>query len=99
LRRLKIEPLLVFTEKEGKTIIVEKTVADARALKYSGVWSLITMGVRSDLSAIGFLAAITNKLAKARIPVNAISAYHHDHIFVPFEMKEKALRLLRNLSK
>lgn len=98
LSSLKIKPKLIFHEEEGVTVIVEKEVADKNKLSYGKVWSLITLNVHSDLSAVGFLAAITKELAEAGISVNAVSAYYHDHLFVPEEKKEGAMRVLQNLS-
>ena len=53
----------------------------------------------SDLSAVGFLSKITSKLAENAVSVNAISAYHHDHIFVPKESANKAVQLLKKLQQ
>lgn len=95
---LKITPILIFREEEGLTIILEKTVALKNELAFSGVWAMITLLVNSDLTAVGFLAAITKKLAEAGISVNAVSAFYHDHLFVPFEKADKAISLLKELS-
>lgn len=92
--RLKENPMLMFREDEGITVIVEKKIADANALAYSSVWAMITLSVHSDLTAVGFLAAITSKLADHGITVNAVSAYYHDHLFVPHDKAEKAMRAL-----
>ncbi len=91
--------VLVFKENEGVTVVLEKAEADARGFSYDGVWSLITLSIHSSLSAIGFLAAVTGKLAEAGISVNAVSAYYHDHLFVPADKAEEAMRLLEKLSK
>ena len=56
---------------------------------------MITLEIRSSLDAVGFLAAVTTKLAAHGIAVNAVSAFHHDHLFVPAERAEEALALLR----
>ena len=55
---------------------------------------MITLDVHSALDAIGFLAAVATLLAKAGISVNAVSAYYHDHLFVPREKADEAMRLL-----
>ena len=60
---------------------------------------LITLTVHSSLEAVGFLAAIAGRLAEAGISVNAVSAYYHDHLFVPEHRADEALRLLQNMSK
>ncbi len=93
-----IKALMVFKEKEGLTLILEKKVAEKHKLHYSGVWKLITLTVHSDLSAVGFLARITAKLAAAGISVNAVSAYYHDHLFVPQERAEEAMKALKQMT-
>jgi hypothetical protein len=60
---------------------------------------MITLTVQSSLEAVGFLAAITTKLATHGISVNAISAYYHDHLFVPADKAEIAMRLLQEFSE
>ena len=44
---------------------------------------MITLDVHSSLESVGFLAAVSARLAAAGIPCNAVSAFHHDHLFVP----------------
>ncbi len=97
--KIKVDPILIFKEKEGITIILEKEAADKNNLSYSDKWSLITLNVHSDLTAIGFIALITKKLAKKKISVNVISAYYHDHLFVPYDEAKEALQSLLELSK
>ncbi len=93
---LRLKPLMAFREKEGTTIIVQRKTADNSLLSYSGVWALITLSVHSDLNVVGFLAAVTDKLARAGISVNAVSAYYHDHLFVPIEKAGRAITLLKS---
>ncbi|MFZ4781260.1 MAG: ACT domain-containing protein [Armatimonadaceae bacterium] len=83
--------ILMFREPEGVTIISPATQADAALAK----WAMITLSIHSDLEAVGFLAAITTSLAIMDIPVNAVSAYYHDHIFVPHEFRDDAVECLR----
>lgn len=99
LAKLKINSLLTFREREGITIILEKKQADKNKLIYSDIWKLITLDVYSDLNAVGFLARITNKLARLGISVNVISAYYHDHLFVPKEKLKQTINILNHLSK
>ncbi|MFX0210456.1 MAG: ACT domain-containing protein, partial [Candidatus Hodarchaeota archaeon] len=83
----------------GITIVTKREIAENHSLSYDAVWNLITLNVHSDLQAIGFLAVITNELAKEKISVNVVSAFYHDHLFVPVDKGEEALQLLKNLSK
>jgi hypothetical protein len=73
----------IFQEEEGTTIILSRHRADADKLNYSSVFRLITLSVHSSLDAVGFLAAIATKLAENGISVNPVSAYYHDHLFIP----------------
>lgn len=97
--KLHIKPVGWFCEAEGITLIVERNTADSTGLKYESVLRMITLSVHSSLEAVGFLAAITNKLASAGISVNPVSAYYHDHLFVRSEKAEIAMRLLDELVK
>jgi uncharacterized protein len=96
--QLNVNPMLVFEEEEDTTLIITKEEADSNKLPYEATWSLITLSIHSDLEAVGFLAAISNKLAEARISVNVISAYYHDHLFVPVDKTELAMEVLAKLS-
>jgi len=80
---LTIEPLLIFHEREGTTVVIRRGEAERLGWPYAFPSRLITLTVHSSLEAVGFLAAITAQLAEAGIGVNAVSAYYHDHLFVP----------------
>lgn len=93
-----LNPLLMFREQEGTTLIILREEAEAAGLRYAFTSRLITMTVHSALDAIGFLAAITARLAEAGISVNAVSAFHHDHLFVPADKAGDAMAALRTMS-
>lgn len=93
-----IQPLLTFREREGTTLVLRREEADSAGLSYQFASRLITLTVHSSLDAVGFLAAITARLAEAGIAVNAVSAFHHDHLFVPEGRADEALGLLQGLS-
>jgi hypothetical protein len=98
IKRLNISALGQFRESEGITLIITKQEAENANLEYQYVSKMITLSVHSSLEAIGFLAAITTKLAENGISVNAISAYYHDHLFVSVENSDRALQLLLEMS-
>lgn len=91
---LEVTPIGLFHEAEGVSLILEQSQADRAGLAYSGVWALITLTVYSDLAAVGFLAAITARLASAGLSVNPVAAYYHDHLFVPWAGRDQAMALL-----
>ena len=94
-----IEPLLVFHERKGTTVVIRRDEAEQLGLPYQFPSRLITLTVHSSLEAVGFLAAITAHLATAGISVNAVSAYHHDHLFVPEHRAAEALSLLQAMGE
>ena len=94
-----LAPVLIFREREGTTLIVRREEAERAGLPYQFASRLITLTVHSSLEAVGFLAAITARLADAGISVNAVSAFHHDHLFVPEHKASEALRLLQIMSR
>ena len=93
-----VTPLLTFHEQEGTTLVILREEAEAEGLSYAFPSHLITFTVHSALDAVGFLAAITTRLAAAGISVNAVSAFHHDHLFVPDDRADEAMALLQDMS-
>ena len=93
-----ITPLLTFREAEGTTLVIRREEAERLALPHQFASRLITLTVHSSLQAIGFLAAIAARLAAAGISVNAVSAFYHDHLFVPEHRADEALAVLQNMS-
>ena len=59
---------------------------------------MITLEIHSSLQAVGFLAAVTARLAAADMGVNPVSGYFHDHLFVPEDRAEEAMRILSELA-
>jgi uncharacterized protein len=89
--------ILMFREKEGITFIIDKSRADELNLHYTFVAAWITLNVYSSLDSVGLTAKVANALASENISCNAVAAYHHDHVFVPFHLADKAMNLLRKL--
>ncbi|WP_137930338.1 ACT domain-containing protein [Mesorhizobium comanense] len=94
-----LDPVMVFREREGLTLIVTEEQAGAAGLTASFRCRMITLNIHSSLEAVGFLAAITTRLATAGMGVNPVSAFYHDHLFVPADRAEEAMGLLMELAK
>lgn len=80
-------------EEEGLTL-----VAADKPPGRQGQFARITLQVHSALEGVGLTAAVSTALAKAGIACNVIAAFHHDHLFVPWERREEAMEILQNLS-
>ena len=93
-----LKSLCLFQESEGTTVIITKHQAEALSLSYSFICAWITLTIHSGLDAIGFLAAISRELAKHRISCNVVSAYYHNHLFVPIEAAQQTMSVLRAMS-
>ncbi len=93
------ETIFEFKEKEGYTLVLNRTKAEELGLTYDYVASWITLMINSSLDAVGFTAVFSTELANYGISCNVVAGYHHDHIFVNHKDAEKALEVLANLSK
>jgi hypothetical protein len=87
-----------FAEAEGLTVIVEEAVARAHGLSVAFRAAWVTLGVNSDLYAIGLTAAVSRALADAGIACNVVAAVHHDHLFVPAERGAEAVAILSRMT-
>ena len=92
------EPLMIFREAEGWTLILLEEQARAAGLTFAFPCRMITLEIHSSLDAVGFLAAITARLAAAGMGVNPVSAFYHDHLFVPADRAEEALAILKEMA-
>lgn len=93
-----LDPVMTFREREGVTLIVTQTEAQAAGLEAVFPCRMITLNVHSSLEAVGFLAALLPALAAEGMGVNPVSGFFHDHLFVPADRAEDALRVLKGLA-
>jgi hypothetical protein len=87
-----------FREEEGVTLILEEERAAEIGLE-GPRWARITLAVHSSLTAVGLIAEVATALAEAGISCNPVSAWHHDHLFVPWEQRQAALDALGELER
>jgi hypothetical protein len=95
----KARPLALgsFEEDEGTTLILN--AADAERLGFDAGLPMahIVLEVFSALDGVGLTAGVSSVLADAGIPCNMVAAFHHDHVFVPAGMAQRALSVLQAL--
>jgi uncharacterized protein len=92
-------PVATIREDEGLSAVVTADDADVYGLVGEFPCARITLRVASALEAVGFLAVITRALAAAGIGTNPVAGFHHDHLFVPWERRDEALAVLRELGE
>ena len=90
-----IAPRMMFQENEGTTLILLKSEAEAAGLSFEFPSRMITLNVHSSLEAVGFIARIATELAAAGMGVNPVSAFYHDHLFIPDGRQDEAMTLLK----
>lgn len=93
-----VQPQMMFQEAEGITLILLRTRAEALGLDYEFTSRMITLDIHSSLEAVGFMARIATALADAGMGVNPVSAFYHDHLFVPADRADDAMCVLKALA-
>jgi hypothetical protein len=93
-----IDPIMAFREEEGFTLILPEAEALTAGIPAAFRCRMITLQAHSSLSAVGFLATVTSRLAEAGLAVNTVSGYFHDHLFVPANRADEALAILQSLA-
>jgi uncharacterized protein len=81
---------------DGKTIIIGESKIKNKILR-DGDWKMITFDADFSFNVVGFIAKVSNILAKASIPIFVISSYHTDHILIKKKYLDKARSLLEKL--
>ncbi len=89
--------LMRFEEDEGTTYIVKEDDASGHDLAFR--CQRITLQIHSSLEAVGFLDAISTALTLHGISSNVVSAFYHDHLFVPVEKAAQTMSVLKALSE
>lgn len=92
-----VEPLAMFMEDEGLSMVVRAEDAEALAAEKGPPMRRITLSVHSSLEGVGLTAAVSSALTEAGIACNVIAAFHHDHLFVPAADACRALKVLQEL--
>ncbi|MDQ6437774.1 ACT domain-containing protein [Mesorhizobium sp. LHD-90] len=95
-----VDPVMIFREAEGMTLILREVEARRAGLEAANFrCRMITLEIHSALEAVGFLAAITARLAAVGMGVNPVSAFFHDHLFVPEDRAEEAMGILISMAR
>lgn len=91
-------PVMIFQEGEGTTLILPKSEAVALGMAYEFPCWMITLNVHSLLEAVGFIARIASVLARQGMGVNPVSGFYYDHLFVPDGREAEAMDMLAQIA-
>lgn len=94
-----LRPRMVFQEAEGTSLIITRDEALAQGYAFEFPSRMITLDIHSSLEAVGFMAVIATELAKHDMGVNPVAGFYHDHIFVPEDRGEDAMRVLAEIAQ
>lgn len=88
----------VIAEDEGTTVVATVDTARRRGwpVGFTGAW--LTVSVHSSLDAVGLTAALAEVLARRGIACNVLAGYFHDHLVVPWDRSDEAIRCLEALA-
>ena len=92
-----VTPVVTVAEEEGLTMVLRKEHADRLGLEYDYVAGWITLRVHSALEAVGLTAAVSATLANKGLSCNVVAGFYHDHLFVPHDRADQAVKLLEDL--
>ncbi len=92
------QALGLFREVEGASLILPVVAAGELGFPVDQPMAQITLSVHSALDGVGLTAAVAGALAAENIPCNMVAAFHHDHVFVPLGLGDRALAVLTELA-
>ncbi|MBI2405634.1 ACT domain-containing protein [Candidatus Microgenomates bacterium] len=88
-----------FKENEGLTIIAPREYFETNDIQYEGPYAKLTIEVHTSLELVGLTAILARKLAENQISANVVAGYFHDHIFVQYAVRQKAIEAINNLKE
>ena len=94
LASLQARSLAIFQEDEGTALMLTEDDARRHGFDLSMPMSRIVLEVYSALDGVGLTAGVATALADDGIPCNIIAAYHHDNVFVPEPVAQRAVEIL-----
>ncbi len=81
-------------ERESTTLVLPVEVAERAGLGVVGEMAWLSLTVNSSLDAVGLTAAFAKILGDEGISCNVLAGFHHDHILVPVDRADDAIRAL-----
>ena len=89
--------LATFQENGRVALIASAEYLSAQKIEQEGPYAKLTIDIHTSLELVGLTAVLATKLADNGISANVVAAFYHDHVFVPYERKDEAVRLIESL--
>lgn len=92
-------PFMILRDAREVTLLIDEidygTIRYAiRSAKIEGGFRLVTFNIELGWNVVGYFALISDILARAEIPIGAVSAFSRDHLLIKQEHLAKALKVL-----
>lgn len=91
--------LATFHENGRLATIAPKEYLDSLSIENEGPYAKLTIDVHTSLELVGLTAVMSTELAKNGISANVVAAFYHDHVFVQYDLRQKAIQLLERLKE
>ncbi|MGB7923023.1 MAG: ACT domain-containing protein [Pyrinomonadaceae bacterium] len=92
-------PFMLLRDEHEVTLLLDET--DWRTIRHAardarveGGFRLVTLDIELDWQTVGYLARVTDILARAGLSVGALSAFSRDHLLIKQDDLATALRVL-----
>jgi uncharacterized protein len=89
--------LATFHENGRLATIAPKAYLDSLGIENEGPYAKLTIDVHTSLELVGLTAVMATALAKQGISANVVAAFYHDHVFVQYALRDKAIGILEDL--
>jgi len=89
--------LAIVNEPEGMTILIPSSMKLASETHREGPFAAIRLNLQTSLQESGITAAVSQAWAKEGIPCNVIAGFFHDVFLCPWDRRERAMELIREL--
>ncbi|MCL2331188.1 MAG: ACT domain-containing protein [Proteobacteria bacterium] len=90
-------PICIFREADSTTVIIPESVAIKLNIEYSFRAAWIVLTAETSLNDLGITAKFAKILSDNGISCNVFAPIRHDHIFVPYDKGEQAVKLLEEI--
>lgn len=89
--------LATFHENGRLALIAPVGYLSEQGIEHEGPYAKLTIDVHTSLELVGLTAVMARELAEHGISANVVAAFYHDHVFVQYPARAKAIKLLEGL--